>query len=248
MKFDNGKDKESLRKCFAMYLKCREKINLFMEELNFVWQVDNSKDEEDSESEDEDENDESDTEEMEGKGDCDGSVNEEKVEEMDESENVGDLKTNISDLRSYRYYDWIWQVIPKKMFNKFFKKISEKEEPEYYNGDLKDCLKQVQRVKKKWKHCRTNQFYDCSSETINAICKCFYDIDQGRLDYSKNDMKKIGRILGINAIHIRSLINPACSMDRKRNLIMRGQVGKQVVSVLSQIVIPEIKSTLAEEN
>ena len=256
MKFDNGKEKESMKKLFAMYVKYREKIDLFMnEEFNFVWRVGNSKEEEDSESEEEDseseeeeENDESDTEEMEGDGDCDGNINE--AEEGEKGENVGTLRRTIRNLKSFRYYDWIWQVMPKKMFDKFLNKMSEKlkEEPEYYNGDLEDCLKQVQRVKKKWKHCGSNQFYDCSRETINAICKCFYDIDQGRLDYSKNDRKKIHRILGITTVHVRSLITPACSMERKRKLLMHDQVGKQIVFLLSQVVIPETKSTLADEN
>ena len=138
MKFDKGKDKKNLRKCFAMYLKYREKIDLFMKEFNFVWKLNNSNDEEDGESEDEMENDESDTEEMEGEGDCDGSVNEEQVEEMDESENSENKRKVLSDLKSYSYYDWIWAVIPKKMLNTFCQKMSEKEEPEYYKGDLED--------------------------------------------------------------------------------------------------------------
>ena len=101
MKFDNGKEKESMKKLFAMYVKYREKIDLFMnEEFNFVWRVGNSKEEEDSESEEEDseseeeeENDESDTEDMEGNGDCDGNITE--AEEGGKGENVGTLRITL---------------------------------------------------------------------------------------------------------------------------------------------------------
>ena len=224
-----------------MYLKYREKIDLFMEEFNMVWQVSNSKDEEDSESEDESENDESDTEEMEGEGDCDENINE---EENEENGKCGTCKP--CDLKSFKFYNWILHVVPEKMLKKFEKELFEYEEPEYYKGDLKDCLSRVQRVKKKWKHCGTNQFYDCSSETINAICKCFYDIDGNEIGYSEKELNKIARMLGESAIYVTSLINPACSMDRKRNLLMKKQVGKHVVSVISSIVIPKIKLALSK--
>ena len=98
------------------------------------------------------------------------------------------------------------------------------------------------------KQLKANQRLDflknCSNECIHAICEVCYNILHESLKLNKDKKYRIKQKLKPIRVDVRKLADAELSVNTKRKILSKPQVGRGVFTVLASTVLPALISAL----
>ena len=89
-----------------------------------------------------------------------------------------------------------------------------------------------------------NFFKNCSQKYISSIGQCCHNITQNGFNFNKSQATKVRRKLGPIKKSIRDLANESIPIEKKRNILMKKQIGHGIISLLASTLIPLLVSAI----
>ena len=80
----------------------------------------------------------------------------------------------------------------------------------------------------------------CSDDCIHAISECCHNILRGRFKFNHEQLSEISKNLKPIKGDIRRLVKQLTSIQRKRKILQKPQVGNGVLGIIPSLVIPAL--------
>ena len=175
----------------------------------------------------------------------------EDTEEKKTHEKDGDVKSKEGgedDLLRERFFDFIFEV--EEFFDeeemKKLKKYEEEAKEELRREKLKlmdsESLRDrvnLLNINHKGKD-KLLYMKFCSDECIHAISECCHSIITDRFKFNQKQLSKIKRKFKPITRDLRRLVKQSTSIQRKRKILQKPQVGNGVLGIIASLVIPAL--------
>ena len=186
--------------------------------------------------------------ESESEGDSDETSDGESLdtEEKKTHEKDGDVKSKEGgedDLVRERFYDFIFEV--EEFFDeedmKKLKKYEEEAREELKREKLKSLGGSVNllNIKHKGKDKLLHMKF-CSDECIHAISECCDKIIDNKFGFNQKQLSKIKRKFKPITRDLRRLVRQSTSIQRKRKILQKPQVGNGVLGIIASLAVPAL--------
>ena len=109
---------------------------------------------------------------------------------------------------------------------------------------LTNRVKTLQHIKQLKSNQRLDFLKNCSNECIHAICEVCYNILHESLKLNKDKKFRIKKKLKPIRVDVRKLADAKLSVNTKRKILSKPQVGRGVFTVLASTVLPALISAL----
>ena len=87
----------------------------------------------------------------------------------------------------------------------------------------------------------------CPDDCIHAISECCHNILNDTIKFKPEEISSIRRELKPFAKYIRKLSNPSTSIQSKRKILQKSQVGNGVLGIIASLVIPALMKAIVNE-
>ena len=180
-------------------------------------------------------------------GDSDGEDEEDEGEE-EEGEGGGDVKSEKGDEDvKKRFFDFIFEAGEyfdeqslKEIF-KFEEKAKEELRMENLKLNKESLRDRINLLNIKHKGVNKMLYIRfCSDDCIHAISECCHNILDNSFDFDNKQLSEIRKKLKPITRDIRRLANPSSSINRKRKILQKPQVGDGVLGIIASLVIPTL--------
>ena len=80
----------------------------------------------------------------------------------------------------------------------------------------------------------------CPDDCIHAISECCHNILNNSLDFNHEQLSTVRKKLKPITADIRRLVKPSVSIESKRKILQKPQVGNGVLDIIASLVMPTL--------
>ena len=80
----------------------------------------------------------------------------------------------------------------------------------------------------------------CSDDCIHAISECCHNILKNRFNFNHEQLSTVRKKFKPITADIRRLVKPSASIESKREILQKPQVGNGVLGIIASLVMPAL--------